>query len=130
MKRIISLLLSVLLVTAIFTAVPLTASAATPDSAEVAVPAMPNGTFGNCTWEFNITTGKLTISGSGATGDYNLLSEKPWETYKDEITEVIVMNGVTEIGQALFAETKNLTKVSLAPSVATIKRERFTVVTI
>ncbi len=128
MKKFISLLLTALLLTTIFTALPLSASAATEDSAAVGdrpFPDMPGGDFGTCSWSFDIINGTLTISGTGSTGDYNLLTEKPWAQYLDEIVSIVVMQGVTTLGQAVFADTPHLETVSLAPSVTTVSREAF-----
>lgn len=80
MKKTISLLLSVLLITTVFTALPLTASAATADSAAAGdrpIGNMPGDDFGTCSWSFNILSGRLTISGAGSTGNFNTAA-KPW----------------------------------------------------
>lgn len=126
MKKTISLLLSLLLITTVFTALPLTASAATADSAagDRPLPELPHGDFGSCSWLFNPANGKLTVSGTGATGDFNNAA-KPWADYTDDITEVVIMNGITSLGRQLFAETPHLQTVSMAPSVTAINREAF-----
>ena len=88
MKKVLSLILSVVLIisllpTGVFSVV---ASAAT------------TGTTGECSWTLDGTV--LTISGSGAMGNYNNTSNcAPWGT---DITEVIIENGVTSIGAFAF----------------------------
>lgn len=78
------------------------------------------GTGGkNATWSYNADTATLTISGTGATKDYNAaLSKAPWESYKDTITTLIVNEGITEIGNYNFYNCTALKNVSL-PSTLT-----------
>ncbi len=126
-KRIISLLLSVLLITTVFTALPFTASAATADGIQAGdrpYPDMPGGEFGACSWSFDVLSGKLFLSGTGNTGDFSSAA-KPWADYNSQIEEVVVMNGIDTLGRSVFSNTPNLKKVSMAPSVTTIERDAF-----
>jgi hypothetical protein len=79
----------------------------------------------NATWSYNATTKTLTISGTGATKDYRDTTNKllrteqaPWIEYKSEIKNVVVNEGITEIGDYAFFECTALTSVSL-PSTLT-----------
>ena len=73
----------------------------------------------NLTWTLDECTGRLTISGTGEMRHYcsYWTAEKWWgnSNYynKDNITTVIVNNGVTSIGDCAFWQTKNLTSVTL-----------------
>lgn len=51
---------------------------------------------GNLTW--TLTDGVLTIEGSGEMADYDYLDEAPWYEARDTITEIIIKDGVTSIG--------------------------------
>ena len=48
------------------------------------------------TWSF-YDSGKLVIEGTGSTPDWS-----PWFNYKEQITEVIVSEGITTIGERNF----------------------------
>jgi hypothetical protein len=110
MKRIISLFLSVaMLITTLF-ALQFTTFGATA------------GTCGNsATWSYDSKTTTLTISGTGATNDYNaLISRSPWLNYKSEITKIVVEEGITEIGNYNFYNCVALTSVSLPSTLVSI----------
>ena len=77
----------------------------------------------NLTWRMD--NGVLYISGSGAMDDYTYGEQGPWEEIKDEITSVIVGEGVTAVGAYAFVECPNLTEVSLASSVKELKYAAF-----
>ena len=49
-------------------------------------------------YKFYSDTDELIISGTGAMTDYSSSSNAPWYSYKDEITEVTIEDGVTSIG--------------------------------
>ena len=66
----------------------------------------------NVTWEFDEATGTLTISGEGRIDDsYNV--PLPWEEFKMSIKEVVIGEGVTEIGEDAFHECGALEKATL-----------------
>lgn len=73
----------------------------------------PAGTTGDVSW--SLDAGTLTLSGSGATADYasGTKAEKaaPWFAQMDEITRVVVEEGVTALGDRLFYGADNLTEV-------------------
>ena len=56
----------------------------------------------NVDWAFDADTGVLTISGTGAILDPSY-SEIPWYAYRDAVTSVVVEDGITEIGEKMFA---------------------------
>ena len=122
MKRILSGVLVFLLVLLLMPTVSTNVQAASS-----------RGTTGSCTWSLDGTV--LTISGSGAMGTYAYqtysygtsfyrwrVKETPWGT---NVTDVIIMPGVTKIGAGAFNNCKKLTSVSIADSVKTIGANAF-----
>lgn len=71
-------------------------------------------------WNFDESTGELTISGSGAMADYNNANNTPWVTFKDKIKKITVSDGVTTIGKYAFNSCSNVTEVSLPEGLTTI----------
>ena len=96
------------------TALPFTASAATLDEAAQSTGAS-SGTTGDCTWTLD-DDGVLTISGNGAMGKYNI-NTAPWG---ENITSVIINDGVTNIGQDAFYGCYGLTRVTIGKGVTSI----------
>ena len=67
------------------------------------------GNENNVTWTLtanddNATnpTYTLTISGSGAMADYTAVSQQPWASYQTSITEVVIGENVSKIGNLAF----------------------------
>ena len=62
-----------------------------------------------------MTTGILTLSGSGATADYasgtNAAKAAPWFDHMDDITYVVVEEGVTALGARPFYGADAFTEV-------------------
>ncbi|MBQ9209633.1 MAG: leucine-rich repeat domain-containing protein [Oscillospiraceae bacterium] len=74
-------------------------------------PELPGGKCGeNAVWEFDRTTRKLTIYGTGAMDDYQY-NAQPWDRYKYNITSVVIEDGVTSIGEDAFYRCKNIADV-------------------
>ena len=83
-----------------------------------------SGTCGdNVNWYFDRGEGVLTISGSGSTYDYDYGSNPEYlprfNTYKKNISSVVVENGVTRLGDGLF-KSFYCTSVTLPASVTEI----------
>ena len=57
---------------------------------------------GDVTWNFDATTGMLTISGTGAMADYEP-GTAPWAFLSDQITRVVITDGVSAIGSNAFS---------------------------
>lgn len=72
----------------------------------------------NLTWSFD--NGTLTISGNGAMDNYD--NNNPgWYTHANNISKIIINEGVTSIGDyAFYYEYTNLTEVHIPKSVKTI----------
>lgn len=77
-----------------------------------------SGTTGSCTWTLDGTV--LTISGNGPMADYT--GNKPWGS---EITEVIIDDGVTNIGAYAFYNCRSLRSVTMGADVASIGKSAF-----
>ncbi len=75
-----------------------------------------NGSCGAVNWKLQGT--KLTISGSGAMTSYTSASSYPWYQYRNTITQVIVENGVTGLGNYAFQNYPSLLSAEIADSVS------------
>lgn len=86
-----------------------------------------SGTCGeNLTWELDLETGTLTISGTGdmkdyeqvynGDADYSFSSSSPWSNC-DDIKSVIIESGVTSIGKCAFVGCKNLSGILIPNSI-------------
>ena len=112
MKKMFFVALALLLV---LTMVPLTAQAA-----EVA-----SGICGdNVTWVLD-DNGTLTISGTGPMADYGYWPTAPWYDRRDEITNVVIGDGVTSIGVHAFASHGELLTVTIGSDVTSIGEKAF-----
>lgn len=82
-------------------------------------PETTSGTCGeNLTW--TLSGGTLTISGTGAMGDYTSSSPAPWYTYRSSINSVNLSGGVTSVGMNAFLDCKGLTSISIPANVTSI----------
>lgn len=113
MKKLISLILSLVIMFGIIAAAPFSASAASSAS----------GSFANITYD--ITDGVLTITGSGATGNVGYDDSKPWSEYRDSITKIVVSEGITSIGNNFLKYLDKVTEVELPSTLKTIGSEAF-----
>lgn len=78
------------------------------------------GTCGrNLKWTL-LSTGVLTISGSGFMQDYTEEEMAPWYEQRQDIRVVQIMEGVTSVGDLAFYECSNLVSVILPYTVESI----------
>ncbi|MCC8068894.1 MAG: leucine-rich repeat protein [Ruminococcus sp.] len=85
-----------------------------------------NGSCGeNCTYSFDITTGTLTISGTGDMENYSSSSDVPWYSFKEDIKTIIIEDGVTSIGNDAFYGCISLTEVTMPNSITSIGEYAF-----
>lgn len=109
-----------------------TSEAPSPDAPETLADAAA-ATSGQCgdsvTWNFDTTTGQLTISGTGGMYDYydnrNQSSTAPWIGHGNSLTSVVVEDGVTRIGSGSFLGLKSLKNVTTPPSLQIIGNNAF-----
>ena len=72
----------------------------------------------NLTW--TLANGVLTISGTGPMWDYSETSPAPWYDSSENITAVVIENGVTSIGNSAFFRCGNGGSLTIPNSVITI----------
>ena len=113
-----ALTLTALVIVSVFAAVPFTASAAESRTESVGA---KSGTTGDCTWTLD-DEGVLTISGNGKMQDFEWNPDLPWG---QEISKVIIENGVTSIGDYSFYECTGMTSVTIPDSVMSIGAHAF-----
>lgn len=112
-KRTLSLILSLVLMVTTCMSVMVT------DAKAVTVPGP------NLTYDFDSSTGTLTISGTGDMYDFRDTDlgsnhKTPWSNFKDDILKVVINEGVTRVGQYSFFNCANLKSVSLPSTVKSI----------
>ena len=74
---------------------------------------------------FSLEDGTLTISGSGAMEKYIEPKDVPWYYNREEITAVVVEEGVTSISDVAFYEYTSLYSAQIANTVETIGEYAF-----
>ena len=74
----------------------------------------------NVTYSYVLSTGTLTISGTGYMEDFTSSSKVPWNAYSSSINKVVINNGVESIGKYAFYCCTGLTSVEIPNSVKSI----------
>ncbi len=85
-----------------------------------------NSTGSKITWSY--TEGVLTIGGSGAIERYpqaTYRDVRPWKEYANEVTKIVIEEGVTSIGGFAFGDCDNLVSVLLPNSLTSIGSHAF-----
>jgi hypothetical protein len=119
MKKILSVVLSIILLVTVIPVSTFTASAAI------------SGTCGtNLTWSYNSSTETLAISGTGAMNDYSIstaydgtdayVTSAPWSTSYKTMKTVVISSGVTSIGSFAFYGCTGLTSITIPDPVTSI----------
>lgn len=111
MKKIISIILSVIILASLITSTGILNVSATDNS--------------NIKWSFDSKTGTLTISGTGEMDDYVWSSDVPWYRYMRNISSVTINKGITSIGKCAFWGCSSLTSITISSSVTTISSWAF-----
>ena len=70
-------------------------------------------TADSVTWNFDQTTGTLTISGTGDMADYTSESQQPWYSNANNIEKIVINEGVKSIGAQSFRALSNVKQVTL-----------------
>ena len=90
---------------------------------------MPGGNCGkngdNLKWTYDDATKTLTITGSGDMANYAYGGAAPWFGIRDNITSIVISDGVTSIGNWSFYLCQNATSVTIANTVTSIGDEAF-----
>lgn len=71
------------------------------------------------TWLFE-EDGTLSIFGAGMLPDYRDGQDRPWQEYADQVTAVVIDDGITTIGARTFADYQKLERVKLPASLKRI----------
>ncbi len=88
------------------------------------VSASTSGTCGaNVSWR--ITKGVLEINGSGTMLNYSTVNKAPWNDVRSTIVEVVIGEGITNIGDLAFLGCSKITKVTIPSTVTTIGASAF-----
>ena len=126
-KRLISLLVALCMAVTLLPVSAITAWAEDPDPPKSG---KCGATGDNVTWQltentYDSSTYTLTIRGSGAMEDYSNSYSRPWNSFRDQITSVVISPGVTSIGKRAFKGFSKLIHVDIANSVISIGSEAF-----
>ena len=78
----------------------------------------------NIIWTFNEATGTITFSGSGEFYRYST-ENRPWAQHIDNIKNVVIKYGITDVGTYAFYGCKNLTEVELPNTINKIEKYSF-----
>ena len=78
----------------------------------------------NLTWTLD-SDGVLTISGTGAMKDYPNEIGAPWAGFPNDLTKVVIEEGITTIGASAFMYCGNLTEVVIPGTVTSIGSTAF-----
>ena len=79
---------------------------------------------GNVTW--SLENNVLTISGTGPMANYFAFNNTaPWYSVVSKITDVVIEEGVTEIGEYAFTDMRSLERVSIPASLQSIHYQGF-----
>ena len=71
-------------------------------------------------WVYDSNTSTLTITGSG-----DMYNERPWGLFVDDLTEVVLPEGLTHIGDDAFVDCINLKAITIPASVISIGANSF-----
>ncbi|MBQ7739928.1 MAG: hypothetical protein IJT65_01660, partial [Eubacterium sp.] len=104
MKRVISFLLSAILVISSFTCSGINAFAS-----EIASGSCGTGEFA-VSWSLD-DSGTITFTGSGRIPNYSSSNRPAWYDYRAQIKKVIISNGIIQIGAASFENHTALSEV-------------------
>ena len=74
----------------------------------------------NLTWNLDVSTGELDISGIGTMTKWTSSSSVPWYNYRSSISFITIQDGVTSIGIYAFMGCTNLESVTIPNSVTSI----------
>lgn len=103
MKRFLSIIVAVVLTLAALVLPP-----------NIISNALENACGDDVTWSFDAASGVLTLSGSGSTYSYGSSGTVlPWAELSTSITDLVVSEGITELGDGVFGNCAALERVQL-----------------
>ena len=117
-KRLLSFVLAVLMIASLLPATALAADVVKSGTCGA------EGDGSNLTWTLN-SEGLLTISGTGRMRDYKGNGNVPWCDYSYNVKSVLILSGVTYIGDFAFSVLNHLMSVVISDSVASIGHQCF-----
>lgn len=79
----------------------------------------------NVNWNLDTSSGKLTVSGTGAMDDYSNSDGAPWYSYRSSIKSIDIGTGITHVGKHAFYYYSHLTSVLIGSKVKTIADKAF-----
>lgn len=113
----------------------LSGGGSSPDKMESTTEADGSIVSGKCgksiTWELDLNTGNLALTGSGEMRDYKSIWRNeslfypPWNNYQDQITSVTIGEGIRNVGDCAFFGCSNLKSVQFASTVKNIGNHTF-----
>lgn len=127
MKKILSILLAATIVLGSF-ALSISSVKFTDFTLKASAETVNSGSCGeNATWSYNESTKTLTISGSGKMDDYEEYAAYtyPWRQCPENAENIVIGNGITNIGVIAFAEFTALKNVTIASTVTSIGSNSF-----
>lgn len=77
----------------------------------------------NATWAYDAATKTLTIMGTGRMYDYE--SSAPWDRNMDDISKIVIGEGITHIGNTSFTFCAKVTSVTLPSTLESIGVDAF-----
>ena len=82
------------------------------------------GIFGSCGdeiyWSFHGESGVFSVSGNGYMNAYYPYTERPWDSYRNDVKHIIINEGITDIGWHAFCYFYNLETIVIPISVKQI----------
>ena len=114
MKRLFAFISIALLVGLVLGAAPIVASA---DA---------SGSCGdNITYEYVSETNTVTLTGSGPMTDYTSATKSPFYSLRNELTTVVIGEGITTVGAYAFANQSKLTSITLPSTLVSLNKCAF-----
>ncbi len=75
-------------------------------------------------WSYD-GAGTMFVSGTGNMADWEVMAARPWDSHKNDITHVVIEDGVTSIGAGCFVSYPNLSSVDVHASMKSIGTNAF-----